>query len=265
MKVFGADFSGARDPSRGIYYAEGSLKDGSITINRVVHCDDRLDLLAAIHLSKAPWGLDFPFSLPEQVFDLLQIGSWNELLAKAVQCSRDEFVGFLSDLGVPSCEARCREKSLCCRVTDASVNSFSALKRTNPNMRAMTYAGLKLLSYLKSLGNAVYPFDQINKTASRLYEVYPSNTWNLTGLSRDIDLNSFTREFSKSYGIGIDIENVLSDLDCLDAADAVVACITLGYVYHRDGLDDHWEKKYAWINDAEWKQRSIEGMIVKVE
>ena len=57
MNIYGADFSGARDASRGIYYAEGSLEDGSMTINRVVHCDDRLDLLAAIHLSKAPWGL----------------------------------------------------------------------------------------------------------------------------------------------------------------------------------------------------------------
>ena len=54
MKVYGADFSGARGASRGIYYAEGSLGNGSMIINRVVHCDDRLDLLAAIHLSKAP-------------------------------------------------------------------------------------------------------------------------------------------------------------------------------------------------------------------
>ena len=265
MKIYGADFSGARDASRGIYYAEGSLEDGSMTINRVVHCDDRLDLLAAIQLSKAPWGLDFPFSLPEQVFDLLQIGSWNELLAKTVQCSRDQFLGFLSDRGVPSCEARCREHSLCCRAADASINSFSALKRTNPNMRAMTYAGLKLLSYLRSLGNVVYPFDQLNKSVSRLYEVYPSNTWQLAGLSRDINLEPFIRGFFDRCGFMVDIKEHASDLDCLDAADAVVACVTLGYVLYRDGLEDNWEKRHKWINDVEWKQRSIEGLIVKIE
>ncbi len=47
MKVYGADFSGARDASRGIYYAEGFLEKGAMTIKRVTHCDDRLDLLAA--------------------------------------------------------------------------------------------------------------------------------------------------------------------------------------------------------------------------
>jgi hypothetical protein len=66
MKVFGADFSGARNPSRGIYYASGSLEKGSLFIDKVVHCDDRLDLLVAIHFSKAPWGFDFPFSITDE-------------------------------------------------------------------------------------------------------------------------------------------------------------------------------------------------------
>ncbi|MGM0652353.1 MAG: hypothetical protein ACQES4_06185 [Bacillota bacterium] len=265
MKVYGADFSGARDASRGIYYAEGSLENGSIIINRVVHCDDRLDLFAAIHLSKAPWGLDFPFSLPGKAFDLLQLGGWKELLAKAVQCGRNEFARFLSEYGVPSCEVRCSEHSLCCRAVDASINSFSALKRTNPNMRAMTYAGLKLLSYLRSLGNTVYPFDQFNISVSRLYEVYPSNTWHLAGLPRGIDLGPFAREFSNRYGFRVDMDRLATDLKCLDAADAVVACVTLGYVINKDGLEGNWEKRHKWINDVEWQQRSIEGLIVKVK
>jgi hypothetical protein len=40
MKLYGADFSGARDPSRGIYYAEGSLNGQTLTLERVVHCDE---------------------------------------------------------------------------------------------------------------------------------------------------------------------------------------------------------------------------------
>ena len=49
MKVFGADFSGARNPIRGIYYASGSLEKGSLFIDKVVHYNGRLDLLAVIH------------------------------------------------------------------------------------------------------------------------------------------------------------------------------------------------------------------------
>jgi len=32
MKVFGADFSGTRNPSRGIYYAEGRLDNSTLQI-----------------------------------------------------------------------------------------------------------------------------------------------------------------------------------------------------------------------------------------
>jgi hypothetical protein len=51
MQVYGADFSGDRNQRRGIYYASGSLEKRSLLIDKVVHCDDRLDLLAAIHFS----------------------------------------------------------------------------------------------------------------------------------------------------------------------------------------------------------------------
>jgi hypothetical protein len=42
MKVYDADFSGARDPSKGIYYAKGRLDGSTLHIERVVHYDDRL-------------------------------------------------------------------------------------------------------------------------------------------------------------------------------------------------------------------------------
>ncbi len=48
MKVYGADFSGAMNPGKGIYYAKGRLDGSTLHIERVVHCDDRLDLLMAI-------------------------------------------------------------------------------------------------------------------------------------------------------------------------------------------------------------------------
>jgi hypothetical protein len=177
MQVYGADFSGAMNPSKGIYYAQGSLSAGKLSIEQIVHCDDRLDLLVAIHFSKAPWGLDFPFSIPEEAFRQLKLNSWEELLTLSAEYERKGFDRFITDSGIPACESQCRDHSICCRVADASIHSFSSLKRTNPNMRMMTYAGLKLLSYLRSLGNVVYPFDKLDKGVSRLYEVYPSHTW----------------------------------------------------------------------------------------
>ncbi len=96
MKFYGADFSGARDPSRGIYYAEGLLDNKDLFIKRIVHCDDRLDLLSSIHFSKAPWGLDFPFSIPIDAFKRLKINKWNELLSVVVECDRKDFDFFIA-------------------------------------------------------------------------------------------------------------------------------------------------------------------------
>lgn len=52
MWVYGADFSGARDPSKRIYYARGLLERDSLLITEIVLCDDRLDLFSAIHRSR---------------------------------------------------------------------------------------------------------------------------------------------------------------------------------------------------------------------
>jgi len=264
MKVYGADFSGARDASRGIYYAEGFLEKGAMTINRVTHCDDRLDLLAAIHFSKAPWGLDFPFSMPSEAFKILQIKNWNELLAVAAKYGRKEFDSFIAASGVPSCEVRCQDHSTCCRAVDASINAFSPLKRTNPNMRAMTYAGLKLLSYLRRFGNVVYPFDSFKGEVSRIYEVYPSNIWHQAGLTRSAGLEQLIKRFSGKYDFRLEVGEKLLDMDSKDAADAVAACVTLGYVIYNCGLEDDWGKKHTWISDVEWEHRFNEGLIVKV-
>jgi len=121
MKVYGADFSGAKEPSKGIYYAEGSLNGQTLQLERIVHCDDRLDLLAAIHFSKAPWGLDFPFSLLADACINIDLISWEELLNLAVACGCDGFDKYLENGGVPSCEAKCRNSSICCRPTDTAV------------------------------------------------------------------------------------------------------------------------------------------------
>ena len=264
MKLFGADFSGAKDPSKGIYYAQGTLKNRTLHIERLVHCDDRLDLLAAIHFSKSPWGVDFPFSIPVEAFKCFKVNNWPELIDTIVEYNRKEFDFFITDNGIDSCNGRCKESSLCCRANDATINSFSPLKKVKPNVRMMTYAGLKFLSYVRRLGNTVYPFDQFNEKVSRLYEVYPSDTWDQVGLSRSTDLEPFIKKFSERYGLKITIEKHMKNLTNLDQADAIVACVTLAYALERYGLEDDWNRQHSWINDLEWANRHLEGLIVKV-
>jgi hypothetical protein len=134
MKVFGADFSGAKNPSRGIYYAQRILNAGKLIIERVVHCDDRLDLLAAIHFSKAPWGLDFPFSLPINALIKMKLKSRVDLLNAVAKYQRRDFGDFLENSGMLSCKLRCRSNSTCCKAVDGSIQSYSSLKKTNPTI-----------------------------------------------------------------------------------------------------------------------------------
>ncbi len=264
MQVYGADFSGARNPSRGIYYAEGKLNKRTLHLERVVHCDDRLDLLMAIHFSKAPWGLDFPFSIPAEAFSQLKLGNWSELLTLAAESERAEFDDYLENSGIPGCEVRCRDCSTCCRAADAAVQAFSPFKKTKPTMRMMTYAGLKLLSYLHQLGHRVYPFDQIDLKASRLYEVYPSHCWRQVGLKGNKNLALFADRFHERYGLKVTAEDSLFALESPDAVDAAVACICLGYVLASCELEADWGRRQAWMSEAEWVNRHLEGLIVKV-
>ncbi len=265
MKVFGADFSGAKNPAKGIYYAQGTLKNRTLHLERIVHCDDRLDLLAAIHFSKSPWGVDFPFSIPADALKRLGIKKWPEFIDSILDYNRKDFDFLIADSDIDSCNGRCKEASLCCRATDAAINSFSPLKKVRPNMRMMTYAGLKFLSYARRLGNTVYPFDQLNKKVSRLYEVYPSSTWSQVGLLRRTDLEPFIKNFSDKFGLELIIEKHMKNLMNLDEADAVIACVTMAYALERYGLENDWNRQHSWINDLEWKNRHIEGLIVKVD
>ncbi len=49
-----------------------------------------------------------------------------------------------------------------------------------------------------------------------------------------------------------------------DAADAVVACVTMAYALERYGLESDWHRQHDWISDLEWEHRCEEGLIVKV-
>lgn len=260
MYVFGADFSGAKDPSRGIYYAVGELDGIILKIKNVRHCEDRLDLFGAIVASNAPWGIDFPFAVPEQVYTQLDLSGWDKLLSWAVDTPRTDFMASLKER-LEETEAICGEGKPGCRVTDIESKSFSPLKLNNPNMRAMTYGGLKLLFYLRQAEVAIYPFDEF-VTGPRVYEVYPSGLWSLLGLSRGTDVEPASRKLNELDLLNLRLPPDLT-LKSKDAADAVLACATMASAISRYNIERSWDTRPPNISIREWEKRHTEGVIVR--
>ncbi len=264
MKIYGADFSGGRDASKGIYYAEAQLRDSELYLNKVVHCDDRLDLFAAILHSKAPWGLDFPFALPQESYPELGLKSWNELLQFAVAHDRDHFMSILNDK-LPNHEVCSKEKSHLCRYSDVYVKTFSPLKRYNPNLRSMLYGGLKMLAYLRQCGSVVYPFDELDLKVSRIYEVYPSYLWAKAKMRRTTNLKKFADVFNEMSRLKLVLGKEFYEAPNQDFADAVLACLMMAQGIVDLKIEKTWNKPFKGLTAAEWQVRNLEGIILRLE
>jgi hypothetical protein len=263
MQVYGADFSGARDSSKGIYYAEAELNDLQIIIKNVTHCDDRLDLFAAITNSNAPWGLDFPFALPCESYNLLGLESWQQLLELTHSLSREKFAPLInSKLG--NYEACPSEKNYQCRYTDVAVKSFSPLKKFNPNMQAMIYGGFKLLHYLNKAGTCIYPFSKLTHSQTRVYEVYPSYLWAKVKMRRTLNLNNFIKAFNLKYPLKIEIPSKYHEAPNQDFADAIIASICMATCIKEHRIDQDWQQKPKNVSKDEWDTRFLEGLIIRV-
>jgi len=52
----------------------------------------------AIHFSKAPWGLDFTFSLLAKAFKQMKLRSWRDLLDLAANSHQESLIVKLSTL-----------------------------------------------------------------------------------------------------------------------------------------------------------------------
>lgn len=221
-------------------------------------------MLAAIHFSRSPWGIDFPFALPSTALERLHISSWHELLDSISSMSRNDYRDLISGVTTDGCEVRCSKEPLFCRKTDAEVDAFSPLKKNNPNMQMMTYAGLKMLAYLRKLNNRVYPFDDYCPSMTSLYEVYPSHSWKETGLKRSLNLAQFVQIFSASYGLKVELAESLLHLSTIDEADAVVACITVANALFRGDLEPSWQQRPYWASLPEWELRHREGLVVRI-
>jgi len=151
-----------------------------------------------------------------------------------------------------------------CRLTDAESASYSPFKRYNPDMRSMIYGGCKLLAHLRRYGVRVYPFDEPNPTGSRVYEVYPANTWQKVGVRRTTEIGRFVDAFNWSASFKVRLSIDLDAVADLDAADSVVACVTLASAMHAFNLDTNWSDPPLRTTPAEWRVRGAEGLIVRV-
>ncbi|MCI3920426.1 hypothetical protein MO973_09285 [Paenibacillus sp. TRM 82003] len=268
-RVYGVDFSGARDPSGKIYIASGTLSDdgAAFALDGCTSCDDRLDLFAAMLSAPAGslWGVDVPFAPPAPAYERMGLNEWEDWLALAAGSSRSSFLAAL-DAAILSFESPCSIASANCRHTDVACRAASPFKQVQPNLRAMTYAGWKLLAYAKRAGLFAYPFDgAVTAGTSALFEVYPSHTARLVGARRRLDLEpvaAFARDVASWRETTI--PGALYALPNQDAADAVVACLTLAAVWSREGEAMQAGARPAFAGDSEWAARAKEGLIVRL-
>jgi hypothetical protein len=272
-EVYGVAFSGSEtDPQ--IYRVFGSLmsdeKGAYLRIWGWSKCDDRLDLYQSIinAQTNSVWGLDFPFAIPQLAYQALKLDKWQDLRELAKHLSREAFLEKL-DEKLTRHEQPCTTPGLHCRVTDVEAHAQSPLKRVNPNMRSMLYAGLKLLHYLHMYRLEmqdrspirIFPFDP--PYGKCIFEVYPSHTWAKVGMPRTTNLREFVTRFNALNLLEIILPPEMDTVINQDVADACIACITLATVISQGDLYDDEQPGFA--TDAEWAVRDHEGLIVRIE
>jgi len=272
IRIYGVDFSGARDPSRGLYIASGTLdvEAGQFVLERCEPCDDRLDVFAKLMQSPpdALWAVDAPFAPAFPAYERMGFTEWEEWLDFAAGSSRSSFLAALEAV-FPPYESPCKAYGWACRRTDVAAVAASPFKAVNPNLRAMSYAAWKLLSYARTAGCAVYPFDLsasgIARSAPALFEVYPSHTARLLRGSRSLDVRSIAnalRDFAGWNDARISVGAASPPTQ--DAADACVACMTLAAVYSAEREALRADACPSFANSDEWNVRLREGLIVRL-
>ncbi len=258
MRILGADFSGGKSPE--ITVVGGELRDGLLTIDTLRPCDDRLDLYAEIALCDEPLlcGLDFPFRLPQAAMGRL---GTDDLSALSLHMSRSAFAEALAER-VGRYEGKCGAASPYCRETDAAAGAYSGLKRVNPSLVAMLYAGSKLLWYLRVGGVAAYPLG--TPAQKQVCEVYPSHTWARVELARSTNVEAFVAAFNALGIIHVELPAAYSVVATQDSADSIVACVTTAAAQQVDHIYENWTSRPSFATAAEWAVAHLEGMIVRI-
>jgi hypothetical protein len=259
MRILGADFSGAK--ASNIALASGVLQGRRLTVEHLYACDDRLDLyylLASTFDAPFLCGLDFPFRLSAVAAARLEGAALHEL---ALTHDRRTFAAILERrIGVY--EGKCASASIYCRETDAACGAYSGMKRVNPSLVSMLYAGSKLLFYLCSSGVAPYPLSA--PSPRQVCEVYPSHTWAKVGMKRSTNVRAFVDSFNALGIIHVELPARYDVAATQDIADSIVACVTTAAVQARDDIFHNWSQRPSFITDAEWAAAGVEGLIVRI-
>jgi hypothetical protein len=262
LNIYGCDFSGAKDPTQKIYVAKGELNNNRLFIMDVVNCEERLDLFYLIETTKSPWGLDFPFSIPEPYITEYFGGSWDLFISDASISSRIHFSSIFGNVHSNS------NNTGIFRNTDLQVGGKSPISSTPIGMLNMLYGGRKLLNYLRNRAS-VYPFDPYDSQVSRLYEVYPKHAWNtmkLTNSSNQFNRipEAFQRNVDPNFNIRFS-DNLNVQSLTPDAMDSIMACIILGYCVYFYSIEDNWNEQPSFSSRTEWNLRKNEGLILRIK
>lgn len=128
------------------------MRQNELAITQMINCEDRLDLFQLIKSSQAPWGMDFPFSIPSTHLKKHYGGMWSQFIQDSYQDSR---YGFKEKFGQIHSE---KNNPSDYRITDLAVGGKSPIAATPIDMKGMLFGGRKLL-YLLQGHSCVYPFE----------------------------------------------------------------------------------------------------------
>lgn len=267
MDIYGCDFSGAKNPEGKIFVTRGKLTGNELSIEEVISCEDRLDLLHLIKKTSAPWGLDFPFAIPKHHLQSHYSSSWTTFIQEAYSDTREQFK---SRFGI----VHSGKSDIDLRETDIAVNGKSPISATPIAMNGMLYGGRKLLFNLQN-DVSIYPFTPYKREGSHLYEVYPSHLWKTLHLkSSDVatfdNLNSsFKTQIDESFNLSITPEAIQGTLNAngepnLHGMDSIMACIVMAYCIFKYDIDNNWEVRPLFATAQEWNHLSQEGLILRV-
>jgi hypothetical protein len=262
VRVYGCDFSGAKDAAQKICVCEATLEGDQLVLQCVNILEERLDLLYLLQTRPGVWGIDMPFSLPKS--EVERFGGWRATLSLANQMDRMQFKSLF-----PVRHSRSSERSMF-RATDVAVSAKSPISSTPLDMLGMTYGAFKILDQIVLNEKIhVYPFmDPADKDDTFLCEVYPRCMLNTLGfahkeLQLDLLLQRFAERIDADFSMKYD-EQLSSQLKSEHAWDAVLACITLAYCLWKQPFHLRPFERPGFLSDDEWQLRQIEGAIVRM-
>jgi hypothetical protein len=245
IDVIGVDFSGAAEPADGLWVTRGEAMDGTLTVTDVFDGGRWGTDRAQIHQGLVEYvredavdivGMDFPFGLPEALFEGEEGDTWEDVLAWVGEMDA-EVNAFRSACGERGREATDGESAQLRRETDWR---RGALCPYNVQIQYQTFFGLRnvLTPLADGEETVVVPQQGPPGGKTAVVEVYPAATFGRLGLYRegyksDTDIAQARRKTNvqglTDVGIELDREQFdqyVTDPDALDSLAAAHAAWT---------------------------------------